>query len=82
MTPFLPLALVTSAVAAPNFVVAALWVRLLSSRVFWLLYAGYWLVSFGQGTIHGLRGVCFLLDPPPNPAVKRDAALKRVAPYF
>ena len=41
-----------------------------------------WYASFGQGTILGLRGVCAFSAPQPNPAVKRDAALKRVAPYF
>jgi hypothetical protein len=71
---FLPLALVTSAVAALFFVVAALWVRAVQGL--------FWLAGFGQGIIHGLRGVCPFSAPPPNPAVKRDAALKRVAPYF
>ncbi|AGX86193.1 hypothetical protein Cenrod_0058 [Candidatus Symbiobacter mobilis CR] len=37
---------------------------------------------FGLGAVHGLRGVCTFSAPPPNPAVKRDTALKRVAPYF
>ena len=55
---FLPLALVTFAVAAPYFVVAALWMCAVH-RLFWL--AGY-----GQGTIHGLRGVCPFLAPQPN----------------
>ena len=81
MTPFLPLALVTFAVAALFFVVAALWVRAVQG-LFWLLYAGCWHTGFRQGTIHGLRGVCPFSAPPPNTAVKRDAALKRVAPYF
>ena len=72
--PFLPLALVTSAVAALIFVVSALLVCAVQGL--------FWLAGYGQGTIHGLRGVCFLLAPPPNPAVIRDAALKRVAPYF
>ena len=88
--PFLSLALVTYAVAALFFVVAALWVRAVQGL--------FWLAGFGQGIIHGLRGVCVFsapqpiihgsrgvcpfLAPQPNPAVKRDAALKRVAPYF
>ena len=72
--PFLPLALVTSAVAALFFVVAAPWVRAVQGV--------FWLVGFGQGIIHGLRGVCVFSAPQPNPAVKRDAALKRVAPYY
>ena len=42
----------------------------------------FWLAGFGQGIIHGLRGVCVFSAPQPNPAVKRDAALVRVAPYF
>ena len=71
---FLPLALVTSAVAALFFVVAALWVRAVQGL--------FWLAGFGQGIIHGLRGVCVFSAPQPNPAVKRDVALKRVAPYF
>ena len=78
MTPFLPLALVTSAVAALFFVVAALWVRAVQG-LFWLLCAGGWHADFGQGTIHGL---CAFSAPRPNTAVKRDAALERVAPYF
>ena len=72
--PFLPLALVTSAVAALFFVVAALWVRAVQGL--------FWLAGFGQGIIHGLRGVCVFSAPQPNLAVKRDAALVRVAPYF
>ena len=72
--PFLPLALVTSAVAALFFVVAALWVRAVQGL--------FWLAGFGQGIIHGLRGLCVFSALQPNPAVKRDAALKRVAPYF
>jgi len=72
--PFLPLALVTSAVADLILIVFALWMCAVQGL--------FWLAGYGQGTIHGLRGVCFLLAPPPNPAVKRDAALVRVAPYF
>ena len=71
---FLPLALVASAVADIFFVVAALWVRAVQG---W-----FWLAGFGQGTIYGLRSMCPFLAPQPNTAVKRDAALKRVAPYF
>ena len=67
---FLPLALVTSAVAALYFVVASLCGRVLSRD------------CFGLGAVHGLRSVCTFLAPQPNPAVKRDAALVRVAPYF
>ena len=74
MTPFLPLALVTFAVAALFFVVAALWVRAVQGL--------FWLAGFGKGTIHGLRSMCAFSAPPPNLAVKRDAALVRVAPYF
>ena len=80
--PFLPLALVKSAVVALFFVVAvALWARAVQ-RVFWLLCAGCRHAGFGQGTIHGLHGVCLVLAPLSNLAVKRDAVLKRVAPYF
>ena len=74
MTLFLPLALVTSSVAAPYFVVAALWMC--------TVHRSFWLAGYGQGTIHGLRGVCPFLAPPPNLAVKRDIALVRAAPYF
>ena len=61
--------------------VCALWARTVQG-LFWLLCTGGWHADFGQGTIHGLRGVCPFSAPPPNTAVKRDAALKRVAPYF
>ena len=71
---FLPLALVASAVVALFFVVSALWVCAVQG---W-----FWFACFGQGTIYGLRSVCPFLAPQPNTAVKRDAALKRVAPYF
>jgi len=67
---FLPLALVTSAVAALFFAVVVLCLHLLTR------------CCFGLGAVHGLRSVCAFLAPPPNPAVKRDAALVRVAPYF
>ena len=78
---FLPLALVTSAVAALFFVVAALWVRTVQG-LFWLLCAGCWYAGFRLCIIHGLHGVCFFLAPLSNLAVKLDAALVRVAPYF
>lgn len=38
--------------------------------------------SYDLNCCHVLRSVCAFLALPPNPAVKRDAALKRVAPYF
>ena len=41
-------------------------VALAVQRLFWLLYAGCWLASFGQGIIHGLRGMCPFSAPPPN----------------
>ena len=47
--PFLPLALVTSAVADLFFVVAALWLCAVQGL--------FWLAGFGQGNIHGRRGV-------------------------
>ena len=71
---FLPLALVTSAVAAPYFVVAALCGRVLSRG------------CFGFCALAAVRGLCVVcatcLVPPPNLAVKRDVALVRAAPYF
>ena len=71
--PFLPLALVTSAVVAPYFVVAALCRRVLSRGCF-----GFCALA----TVRGLCVVCACSAPPPNTAVKRDAALKRVAPLL
>ena len=56
------------------FAVTALCVRLMSRG------------CFGFCALAAVRGLCVVcatcLAPPPNLAVKRDAALKRVAPYF
>ncbi len=70
--------------SAHFFEVAALCVRLLSRNClgFRVQATHFWHVGFGQGTIHGLHGVCLVLAPLSNLAVKRDAALVRVAPYF
>ena len=74
VTPFLPLALVTSAVVATYFVVAAFCGRVLFR------------VCFGFYALAAVRGFCVVcatcLAPPPNLAVKRDVALVRAAPYF
>ena len=74
MMPFVPLALVTSAVVATYFVVAALCGRVLSMGCF-----GFYALA----TVRGLCVVCATCSaPPPNLAVKRDVALVRAAPYF
>ncbi len=73
MMPFVPLALITSAVVATYFVVAALCGRVLSRGCF---------DFYALATVRGSCIVCACSAPPPNLAVKRDVALKRVAPYF
>ena len=67
---FLQLAFVTSEVSAIILAVVVICLHLLFRS------------CFGLGAVHGLRGMCTFSAPPPNPAVKRDVALKRVAPYF
>jgi len=63
--PILPLALVTSTVLAPYFVVAALCVFLLSSGCigFCALAERCWPVGFELGLIHGLRWRVHLFSP-------------------
>jgi hypothetical protein len=81
---FLPLALVTSAVSALYFVVADLCVHLLSRGRFGFraLHVAVGSRVVGWVLFMGCAGVCAFSAPQPNPAVKRDVALKRVAPYF
>jgi len=78
------LALVKSTVSALYFVVAALCVRLLSRGRFGFraLHVAVGSRAVGWVLFMGCAGVCAFSAPQPNPAVKRDAALACVAPYF
>ena len=72
--PFVPLAVVTSMLSAIIFAVV--------SPLLHLLFR-YCFDFCALATVRGLCVVCAACSaPPPNLAVKRDAALKRVAPYF
>ena len=76
------LALVTSAVSAQFFVLTALCVRLLSRCCFGFCVQAVGTRVLGRVPISWVGWRVLPFSPQPNPAVKRDAALKRVAPYF